>query len=57
MRVVIQRVASASVHVEGKTVRQIESGLLVLLGVAEGNGETDGRNPVGNKSVWLMAYS
>ncbi len=43
MKAVIQRVTSASVHVEGKTVGQIESGLLVLLGVAKGDGETDGR--------------
>ncbi|RPH79169.1 MAG: D-tyrosyl-tRNA(Tyr) deacylase [Nitrospiraceae bacterium] len=43
MKAVIQRVTSASVHVEGKTVGQIESGLLVLLGVAKGDGETDGQ--------------
>ena len=43
MKAVIQRVMSASVHVEGKIVGQIESGLLVLLGVAKGDGETDGR--------------
>jgi D-tyrosyl-tRNA(Tyr) deacylase len=43
MKVVIQRVTRASVHVEGKTVGQIEAGLLVLLGVARGDGETDGR--------------
>ena len=43
MKAVIQRVSKASVHVEGKTVGQIESGLLVLLGVAKGDGETDGR--------------
>ena len=43
MKAVIQRVTRASVHVEGKTVGQIESGLLVLLGVAKGDGETDGR--------------
>ena len=43
MKAVIQRVTSASVHVEGKIVGQIESGLLVLLGVARGDGETDGR--------------
>ena len=43
MKAVIQRVTSASVHVEGKTVGHIESGLLVLLGVAKGDGETDGR--------------
>ena len=43
MKAVIQRVTKASVHVEGKTVGQIESGLLVLLGVAKGDGETDSR--------------
>lgn len=43
MKAVIQRVIRASVHVEGKTVGQIKSGLLVLLGVAKGDGETDGR--------------
>ncbi len=43
MKAVIQRVTRASVHVEGKIVGQIESGLLVLLGVAKGDGEIDGR--------------
>jgi len=43
MKAVIQRVTRASVQVESKTVGQIESGLLVLLGVAKGDGESDGR--------------
>ena len=43
MKAVIQRVTRASVHVEGKAVGQIESGLLVLLGVAKGDRESDGR--------------
>ena len=43
MKAVIHRVTRASVQVEGKTVGQIESGLLVLLGVAKGDGEADGR--------------
>jgi|SRR5262245_32000358 len=43
MKAVIQRVTRASVLVEGKTVGQIESGLLVMVGVAKGDGETDGR--------------
>jgi D-tyrosyl-tRNA(Tyr) deacylase len=43
MKAVIQRVIRASVQAEGKTVGQIESGLLVLLGVAKGDGDIDGR--------------
>ena len=43
MKAVIQRVTKAAVHIKGKTVGRIESGLLVLLGVAKGDGETDGR--------------
>jgi D-tyrosyl-tRNA(Tyr) deacylase len=43
MKAVIQRVTRASVHVEGKTVGQIEYGLLALLGVAKGDGESDAR--------------
>jgi D-tyrosyl-tRNA(Tyr) deacylase len=43
MKAVIQRVTRASVYVEGKTVGQIEYGLLALLGVAKGDRESDGR--------------
>jgi D-aminoacyl-tRNA deacylase len=41
MKAVIQRVTRASVHIEGTSVGQIEAGLLVLLGVAKGDGELD----------------
>jgi D-aminoacyl-tRNA deacylase len=41
MRAVVQRVASAKVQVDGKVVGQIAGGLLVYLGVAEGDNETD----------------
>ena len=41
MRACIQRVSSASVIVENETVGQIEQGLLVLLGVADGDTEAD----------------
>ena len=37
MKLVIQRVKSAHVNVEGKTIGSIERGLLVLLGVGEGD--------------------
>jgi D-tyrosyl-tRNA(Tyr) deacylase len=37
MRVVVQRVVSASVEVDGKTVSAIGSGLLVLAGFEEGD--------------------
>ena len=41
MKAVIQRVTRASVEVEGRIVGAIGGGLLVLLGVAKGDGETD----------------
>lgn len=43
MKAVIQRVTRASVQVEGKIVGKIDSGLLILLGIAKGDGESDGR--------------
>ncbi len=41
MRALIQRVSQASVVIEGATVSVIGSGLLVLLGVAEGDTAAD----------------
>ena len=41
MRVVLQRVKSASVTVEGETVSAIGSGLLLLVGIAQGDGEAE----------------
>ena len=37
MRALVQRVARASVSVEGETIAEIGAGLLVLLGVGEGD--------------------
>lgn len=37
MRVVIQRVSSASVSIEGKVKADINKGLLILLGITEGD--------------------
>ena len=41
MRVVVQRVSEASVDVDGRTVGKIGLGLLVLVGVAEGDVDKD----------------
>lgn len=41
MRAVIQRVSEARVEVTGKTVGQIDKGLLVLLGVEQGDTDQD----------------
>lgn len=43
MKAVIQRVARASVEVEGRIVGKIDAGLLVFLGVAKGDSGVDGR--------------
>ena len=41
MRVVIQRVSEAGVTVDGKTTGRIKTGLLVLLGIEDSDGEED----------------
>ena len=46
MRVVIQRVSSAGVHIEGETSRFIQRGYLILLGVEPGDNESD--------AAWLV---
>jgi D-tyrosyl-tRNA(Tyr) deacylase len=43
LKAVIQRVTRASVEVDGKTVGAIGRGLVVLLGVAQGDGVDDAR--------------
>ncbi len=43
MRAVLQRVTSASVRVDGQAVSAIGRGLLVLVGVAQGDGEPEAR--------------
>jgi len=55
MRVVVQRVTRASVMVEGETVGEIGGGLVVLLGVAHDDGETDARYLV-EKIVALRVF-
>lgn len=39
MRLILQRVTEASVHVDGRPVAQIGRGLLILMGVGQGDGE------------------
>jgi D-tyrosyl-tRNA(Tyr) deacylase len=41
MRVVVQRVSQASVEVGGKTVSRIGVGLLLLVGIEKGDGESE----------------
>lgn len=43
MRAVLQRVTSASVEIDGKVVGRIQHGLMVLVGVAKGDDESDAR--------------
>lgn len=43
MRAVLQRVTSASVEVEGKIASRIQNGIMVLLGIAKGDDESDTR--------------
>jgi D-aminoacyl-tRNA deacylase len=43
MKALLQRVVRASVEVDGTIVGAINGGLLVLLGVAQGDTESDGR--------------
>jgi D-aminoacyl-tRNA deacylase len=43
VRIVLQRVTRASVTVDGETVGSIQSGLLLLVGVADGDTEDDAR--------------
>jgi D-tyrosyl-tRNA(Tyr) deacylase len=56
MKAVIQRVTRASVEVEGRTVGKIGTGLLLLLGVAKGDGDADCRFMV-DKMCGLRIFS
>jgi D-aminoacyl-tRNA deacylase len=55
MRVVVQRVSRASVAVDGDTVGRIGRGLLLLVGVAEGDDEAEARR-VAEKCVDLRVF-
>ena len=55
MRAVVQRVTRAKVTVEGKTVGEIEKGLVVLLGVGRDDSEGDA-SYLANKIIALRIF-
>ena len=55
MRVVVQRVSRASVAVEGEVVASIGGGLLALVGVADGDTETEARR-LGQKCAEMRIF-
>ena len=55
MKAVIQRVASASVAVDGETISKIAAGFLILLGVEQGDKEDD-LNYLVKKTVGLRIF-
>ena len=56
MRAVIQRVKSASVEVSGEIIGRIGKGLLVFLGVGDGDTEQD-LNYIADKTAGLRIFS
>jgi D-tyrosyl-tRNA(Tyr) deacylase len=56
MRVVIQRVSRAAVSVDGQVVGAISGGLLVLVGVAEGDTEDEARR-LARKCAEMRVFS
>lgn len=56
MRAVVQRVSESSVTVDGEVVGEIQHGLLVLLGVADNDEDTDARF-IAEKIVGLRIFN
>ncbi|HKJ05626.1 MAG TPA: D-aminoacyl-tRNA deacylase [Geopsychrobacteraceae bacterium] len=55
MRAVLQRVSSASVTVDNETIGQIDNGLLVLLGVEQGDTPDEART-LAEKTAYLRIF-
>ena len=55
MRAVIQRIKESSVKVEGQIIAQTGAGLLVLLGIAQGDGPSDA-DYLANKITCLRIF-
>ena len=55
MRAVVQRVKQAQVHVDGELVGSIQQGLLILLGVADGDSDADAQL-MADKTVDLRIF-
>lgn len=56
MRIVLQRVSSASVSISGEVVGAIEKGFLALVGIEDGDGEEDLRW-LANKLVRMRVFA
>jgi D-tyrosyl-tRNA(Tyr) deacylase len=56
MRAVVQRVTSASVSVDNKSIAAIDAGLMILLGVGPGDGE-DNAQTLAKKVAALRIFS
>ncbi|QDS95803.1 D-tyrosyl-tRNA(Tyr) deacylase [Roseimaritima multifibrata] len=56
MRCVLQRVLEARVDIDGETVGAIEQGLMILVGVGEGDTESDARY-LADKTAVLRIFS
>ena len=56
MKILIQRVSHAQVHVDGQLVGAIDQGLLVLLGIGEGDGKAEANKLIA-KLLQLRVFS
>jgi D-tyrosyl-tRNA(Tyr) deacylase len=55
LRAVVQRVLSASVHVDGELISEIDSGILLFLGLGKDDSSTD-LNYIADKIVHLRIF-